>query len=66
MGKRWLGPSHAHKVKANPLHYSSDIENCQSCVICSDVLHYTAFVVGGVETRVCPPCRERLAKKHRV
>lgn len=66
MARRWLGQSHAIKVKKNPLHYSTKIEDLVACIRCCQAKHYSSFMVGGFETSVCQECREVLAVKHRV
>ena len=64
MGDRWLGPRHAIRVKKNPLHYTSKIEDCIECIRCERPLHKMAFVLpNGIYTGVCKECREELAHK---
>lgn len=64
MGQRWLGKKHAWKVKKNPLHYTTKIESCITCIRCQRPLHKMAFEVSGVLTRVCQECRDELKVKH--
>jgi hypothetical protein len=65
MGKRWLGPRHAFRVKKNPLHYTTRIEDCEQCVRCERFLHRSAFELStGFNVGVCRECRELLARKH--
>jgi hypothetical protein len=64
MGDRWLGPRHAIRVKKNPLHYTTKIEDCIECIRCERWLHKMAYELpSGVRVRVCQECREELAKK---
>jgi hypothetical protein len=57
MGRRWLGPKHAIKVRKNPLHYTTKIEDSKSCIRCRRWLHKSAYVYAGQTVGVCAECR---------
>lgn len=60
MGRRWLGPKHAHKVSVNPLNFTWKIEDTKRCIRCERVLHKRAFEYLGRVVGVCSGCRKDL------